>query len=147
MTTWIVEQLSTTSSARGTANTNTEEKTGDLLPADLTLAAQEKELDLCTKLGVFTEISRTPIFERTGKQSIGTQRVGVNSWTFDNPDVRMRLIAKKPHAGQVGADTFAGTTSVARTSLVYQHCREHVSKSKTMLDVDCGCRGGVSAGR
>ena len=50
-----------------------DEITGDLLLTHLTLAAQEKGLDLYKKFGVSTKVPRIQSVERIGKQPIGTR--------------------------------------------------------------------------
>ena len=58
------------------------EMTDDLLLTHLTLAAQEKELDLYKKLDVFTKVPRTQSVECIGRQPIGIRWVGVNKRVF-----------------------------------------------------------------
>jgi len=82
--------------------------TGEALPAGLTSAAREEELDFMDDWAVWDVVPVAECVKRTGKRPLGGKWVDVNKGDTARPDVRSRYVAKEI-AFRRSDDFFAAT--------------------------------------
>ena len=71
-----------------------DERTGEKLPGKLAEAADQEELALMKKIGVYEYAPIDECIAWTGKLPVSTKWVRVNKGTAEDPDVRCRRVAR-----------------------------------------------------
>jgi hypothetical protein len=69
-------------------------KTGDVLDPTLVREARREEIEYMRSIGLYTKVSISECWEKTGKAPITTKWVDVNKGSSQNPDIRCRLVAR-----------------------------------------------------
>jgi len=71
-----------------------DEKTGELLDSKLVEEAEAEELEYMRGIDLYDEVDIQECLDRTGKYPVSVKWVDLNKGTWENPEIRCRLVAR-----------------------------------------------------
>lgn len=99
-----------------------DDKTGELLDPVLVEKGRAEEIEFMKNIPLYDEAPISECLRETGKPPVGTKWVDVNKGSFEDPDVRCRLVARdfKPRGERDRCDLFAAMPPLEAKKLLFR---------------------------